>query len=325
MTKQASLTVPFPPSVCMRWWRQQLQRQGPGACAGHDARCAGTCIRGGASRIGYFPRASHFDVSRVAWVGERRKESEVAGLGQKSEEGGSPVVGKAIGGGSNRKYDAEKKKNISRGRKRTKKGKRKMEDGRRKESTIYDDKGCNAQVVRQGTHKAGPSPMGWPEHKSRAPSMGSSWPWAKRFTLSPPPNTSPPQFFPTHVLLGVLLAPHRKDAKDTHVHVLSPPSFLGWHAILRPLQKKHARKGSFCSGFFPPLPRWGKPSSSSHPIPSSLPRLWPFGSKSGYVMKVNVCKTGLLGGCCVDGGDEDNPLKREVRLDLVPPLATMSS
>jgi hypothetical protein len=96
------------------------------------------------------------------------------------------------------------------------------------------------------------------------------------------------------------------------VHVLSsPPSFLGWHAILRPLQKKHARNGSFLGCFFPRLPRrdGDEPSSSSQgssdsaplpPRPSRCIR----GSVSGYVMNVRVGWTGVSGSG-VDAGEDD--------------------
>jgi hypothetical protein len=103
----------------------------------------------------------------------------------------------------------------------------------------------------------------------------------------------------------------RQNVKEnTHVHVLSPPaSFLGWHAILRPLQKKHARNGSFFGCFFPRRPRRGGewlPSSSSPrssdsaplaPVvpPPSRPSRCPRGSVSGYVINVRVCRKGLRG------------------------------
>jgi hypothetical protein len=49
----------------------------------------------------------------------------------------------------------------------------------------------------------------------------------------------------------------------THMHVLSsPPLFLGWHKILRPLQKQHTRKSFFCNSFFPCFP-WQGPSGES--------------------------------------------------------------
>ena len=160
-----------------------------------------------------------------------------------------------------------------------------------------------------GCIKAGLAPW-WFFHGHRSKSIAHS-----------PQHFSAPLFF-TQVLLGA----HRKDAKGTHVHVLSsPPSFLGWHAILRPLQKKHARNGSFFGCFFPRLPRRGEPSSSSSPCPShSPPRPWPFGSRSGYVMKVNVCCRMGLRGRGVDDGDEENPLKTEERLDFLA-LAISSS
>jgi hypothetical protein len=93
--------------------------------------------------------------------------------------------------------------------------------------------------------------------------------------------------------------------ETTHVQVLSPPSFLGWQAILRPLQKKHARNGSFLGSFFPRLPRRGgeEPSSSSSssssespppfppiPPPPLRPSRCPRGSVSGYVINVRVCR-----------------------------------
>jgi hypothetical protein len=78
---------------------------------------------------------------------------------------------------------------------------------------------------------------------------------------------------------------------------------------LRPLQKKHARNGSFFGCFFPRRPRRGGewlPSSSSPnssdsapPAPAvpppSRPSRCPRGSVSGYVINVRVCRKGLRG------------------------------
>lgn len=106
-------------------------------------------------------------------------------------------------------------------------------------------------------------------------------------------------------------ATNDNDVKEnTHVHVLSTlSSCLGRQAILRPLQKKHARNGSFFGCFFPRRPRRGGdwlPSSSSPrssdsapPAPTvpppSRPSRCPRGSVSGYVINVRVCRKGLRG------------------------------
>ena len=81
-----------------------------------------------------------------------------------------------------------------------------------------------------------PVPWAWADWSIKA----EHFPWwfsmAKGQKASPNPLVSaPPHSF---FLIRMLLGAHRKDAKSTHVHVLfSPPSFLGWHAIFRPLQK----------------------------------------------------------------------------------------
>jgi hypothetical protein len=113
--------------------------------------------------------------------------------------------------------------------------------------------------------------------------------------------------------------------ENTHVHVLSPPaSCLGWQAILRPLQKKHARNRSSFACFFPHCPHRGgewltllsspRSSDSAPPAPAVLPPLHPprcpRGSVSGYVINVRVCRKGLRGvgvgvGVRVDAGEGD--------------------
>jgi hypothetical protein len=123
--------------------------------------------------------------------------------------------------------------------------------------------------------------------------------------------SSPPLNPPRVARLQRTTSYKRHNVKEnTHVHVLSPPSSsLGWHAILRPLQKKHARNGSFFGCFFPRRPRRGGewlPSSSSSsssdsapPAPAvpppSRPSRCPRGSVSGYVINVRVCRKGLRG------------------------------
>jgi hypothetical protein len=124
--------------------------------------------------------------------------------------------------------------------------------------------------------------------------------------------SSPPLNPPRVARLQRTTSHKRHNVKEnTHVHVLSPPSSsLGWHAILRPLQKKHARNGSFFGCFFPRRPRRGGewlPSSSSSssssdsapPAPAvpppSRPSRCPRGSVSGYVINVRVCRKGLRG------------------------------
>ena len=128
-------------------------------------------------------------------------------------------------------------------------------------------------------------------------------------------------------------------SRCTHVHVLSSlPSILGWQAILRPRQKKHARNGSFLGCFFPRLPRRdgddlpssSSPSSSeSTPLPPR-PSRYARGSVSGYVMNVRVCGTGVSG-IGVDAGEGDCATPCELGTDegrRWPPAAlaaTMSS
>ena len=101
---------------------------------------------------------------------------------------------------------------------------------------------------------------------------------------------------------------------EIYVQVLSPPaSFLGWQATLRPLQKKHARSGSFLGSFPPLLPRCGlegkappslssssSSSESTPPFPPTqpppvCPSRCPRGSVSGYMMNVRVCRLWLRG------------------------------
>lgn len=94
-------------------------------------------------------------------------------------------------------------------------------------------------VVRQVMQYTTPIlvPWAWTDWSIKA----EPFPWWFSMAKGQKASPKPPGMclYPTSFsLIWVLLGAHRKDANGTHVHVLSsPPSFLGWHAIFRPLQK----------------------------------------------------------------------------------------